>query len=375
MPTPPHHILEAARAEPRHWFPALDPMWTGPGEPPDWAVAGYWWSGPTGRIEEWEANEEYRPSPRARGWAEPEDSVDAAIQLAATGYGPGEEVARALADAEVAVLSLPDGSLVTAAASDGKPVVLAFSAPSYLHAVGGLAFERLGLPDLLRRLPEGHALYVNPSGPVGLVLDPAVLAEFVPPEQERTAPPPGESAIPHEEVWAAAVRAEAPNIGGRSTVDLPFDDLSFDELPAAAELSAASVASASVLAEGVVERDALRSEVPSPVEESESAVDPPAMEVTGTAPAQGADRAEGPVTGGSVPEAPRLGAALVRPSATNTGGAAERRTADVIPSAGGPSTAPARPAGPGLRLNLDPVPGLRTAQSAAPSTQGASSDD
>ncbi len=45
-----------------------------------------------GEIEEWRANEDYRPSPTALGWPEPTDDVDEAVQRASTGYGPVDEV-------------------------------------------------------------------------------------------------------------------------------------------------------------------------------------------------------------------------------------------------------------------------------------------
>jgi hypothetical protein len=156
MPTPPEDIVEAARLAPEHWISMIDPGWDGEGAPPDRVVVGRWRTGATGEIEEWEDNEAYRPSPEALGWPEATDDVDAALQLAATGYGPAEAVPRAL---------------VTAAVADGGLVVPVLTAPLHLDAMGGFAFERLTVADLLDRLPPGHALYVNPAGPAGTVLD------------------------------------------------------------------------------------------------------------------------------------------------------------------------------------------------------------
>ncbi|KAF3467612.1 type VII secretion system-associated protein [Streptomyces sp. Tu 3180] len=179
MPTPPDDIVEAARLAPDHWISMIDPGWDGEGVPPDRVVVGRWRTGATGEIEEWEDNEAYRPSPESLGWPEPTDDVDKALQLAVTGYGPAEDVLRALATAEVAVLTLPDGSPVTAAVEDGGLVVPVFTAPSHLAGVGGFAFERVTVPALLDRLPPGHALYVNPAGPAGSVLEPGRLAGTV----------------------------------------------------------------------------------------------------------------------------------------------------------------------------------------------------
>ncbi|MGI5197947.1 type VII secretion system-associated protein [Streptomyces sp. CA-288835] len=177
MPVPPQELVEAARLAPDHWISMVDPGWSGEGVPPDWAVAGRWRSGPAGEIEEWEDNEAYRPSPEALGWPAPADDVDAAFQLAVTGYGPAEDAVRALAAAEVAVLTLPDGLPVTAVASDGTPVVPVYTSSPYLDAAGGFAFEVVAVPDLLGRLPDGYALYVNPSGPAGTVLATGQLEE------------------------------------------------------------------------------------------------------------------------------------------------------------------------------------------------------
>ncbi|MEU3145150.1 MULTISPECIES: type VII secretion system-associated protein [unclassified Streptomyces] len=179
MPTPPEDVVEAARLAPEHWISMIDPGWPGEGVPPDWAVIGRWRTGATGEIEEWEDNEAHRPSPESLGWPEATDGVDEALQLAVTGYGPAEDVLRALATAEVAVLTLPDGTPVTAAVEGGRLVVPVLTAAPHLDAVGGFAFEHVTASDLLDRLPHGHALYVNPAGPAGTVLEPGPLAETI----------------------------------------------------------------------------------------------------------------------------------------------------------------------------------------------------
>jgi hypothetical protein len=173
MPPVPDSIREAARLAPDHWLGMVDPAWTGEAEPPSWAVIGQWRSSPEGEIVEWRDNEDYQPSPSALGWPEPADDVDAAVQLAATGYGPGEAVIDALAALpEVAVFVTPDGDPLPATAPDGRtPVVPAFTAPVYLHTAGRLAFEAMNPRELVDRLPAGHVLYLNPSAPVSMTVD------------------------------------------------------------------------------------------------------------------------------------------------------------------------------------------------------------
>lgn len=170
-PPVPDVIREAARLAPDHWLGQVDPTWVGDGTPPDWALMGEWRSGPDGEVGEWRANEEYRPSPWALGLPEPTDDLDAAVQLAATGYGPVEDVARQLASAEVAVLSGSDGEPLATLTADGIPVVPVFTAPEQLLAVGRLAFAVLPVAELLEDLPEDHRLYINPTGPVSMAVD------------------------------------------------------------------------------------------------------------------------------------------------------------------------------------------------------------
>ncbi|MBY8886062.1 type VII secretion system-associated protein [Streptomyces sp. PTM05] len=177
-PPVPDHIREAARRAPDHWFGMVDPTWSGEGAPPDWAVVGQWRSDSAGEIVEWRDNEEYQPSPKALEWDDPTDPVDAAVQLAATGYGPAEAVTRALADAEVAVFLAPGGGLLSAVApDDSTPVVPVFTSPAHLHAAGRLSFVTMKAVDLLDRLPEGHLVYLNPSGSVSMAVDSTPLRE------------------------------------------------------------------------------------------------------------------------------------------------------------------------------------------------------
>ncbi|MDW4908110.1 type VII secretion system-associated protein [Streptomyces sp. ADMS] len=178
-PPVPEEIKEAARLAPDHWLGMVDPAWSGEGEPPNWAVVGQWRSGLDGEIEEWRANEEYRPSPQALGWPAPTDVVDEAVQLAATGYGPGEAVSRLLAGAEVAVLLGPGGGPLSATSPDGASVVPVFTSPTYLHAAGRFGYQLMPVIQVADRIPEGHVLYLNPSGPVSMTVETDALRQAV----------------------------------------------------------------------------------------------------------------------------------------------------------------------------------------------------
>ncbi|WP_078876963.1 type VII secretion system-associated protein [Streptomyces sp. 150FB] len=171
LPDVPEDIAAAARLAPDHWLGAVDPAWRGEGPPPEWAVVGEWRSGMDGGVVEWRDNDDYRPSPATLGWPEPTDPVDEAVQLASTGYGPEEDVTRLLASAEVAVLLGPDGGPLAARTPDGSAVVPIFTSESHLLSVGQLASRILPMTDVAGQLPEGHRVYVNPTGPVSMVVD------------------------------------------------------------------------------------------------------------------------------------------------------------------------------------------------------------
>lgn len=171
MPEPPPEVIEAARTAPDHWLAMVDLTWQGEGPPPLWALIGQWRSGPTGEIEEWRDNPEYRPSPQMLDWSEPTDAVDCALQLAATGYGPGQDVSEALARAEVSVLVTATGTPLAAASPEGTPVIPVYTSQSYLESVGRLLYDRRSVAELVEQLPPGHALYLNPTGPVSMLVD------------------------------------------------------------------------------------------------------------------------------------------------------------------------------------------------------------
>ncbi|MFD9292587.1 type VII secretion system-associated protein [Streptomyces sp. NPDC060030] len=172
-------IKEAARLVPDHWLGVVDPTWPDDQPPPPRAIVGQWRSDSRGEVVEWQDNEDYAPSPLALGWDNPTDEVDAAIQLAVTGYAPADRVAVALAGAEVAVLVDATGTPVTASSPDGSPVVPVFSSETHLFRMGALGYQVKLVPDLVSQLPPGHTIYLNPAGPVAFGVDMEALLEAI----------------------------------------------------------------------------------------------------------------------------------------------------------------------------------------------------
>ncbi|MFJ5227494.1 type VII secretion system-associated protein [Streptomyces sp. NPDC088400] len=224
MPEPPQEVIEAARLLPDQWVSVPDPAWSGDGVPPDWAVPGRWRTDSTGEITQWADNEDYRPSPDALGWPTPTDPVESAIQLAVTGYGPAEEVLRTLAAAKVAVLTGPDGEPLAVRSSEGGPVIPVFTSPAYYRVVGAFAARLVPVADLVGQLPDGHSLYVNPTGPAGMVMETEALVEEIG-AQERGEPRPtsvsesGEERAPS--IQAVQVGDAAADGSAPQTADLP----------------------------------------------------------------------------------------------------------------------------------------------------------
>ncbi|MER8041253.1 type VII secretion system-associated protein [Streptomyces sp. NPDC094032] len=171
----PGFVREAvARATPGAWVAVADPSWRGEGPPPEWALLGHWLSGPDGTVTEFRENPAHRPSPLSLDWPAPLEEVDAAVQSAATGYGPPEDVHRALVDAgRLAVALDPDGRVdVVRTAPDEPPVVLVFSSDAQLAAAGDPPYGVLTPAELVALLPAGHQLLLNPGGVVAMRLDP-----------------------------------------------------------------------------------------------------------------------------------------------------------------------------------------------------------
>ncbi|MGW0790039.1 type VII secretion system-associated protein [Streptomyces sp. NPDC002911] len=175
FPAPPQDIVAAARTAPDHWLSVTDRHWLGETDeepPPPWAVLGRWRSDAHGEIVEWEVNPDYRPSPAALGWAPPVNDADAAVHLAATGYGPDADVAEALAEAgSVAVCVDGDGEPAWTRAPGGAHAVPVFPEPPQEPAGPLPAHVMMTLPDLLDRLPPGRdVMFLSSSAPAALLV-------------------------------------------------------------------------------------------------------------------------------------------------------------------------------------------------------------
>ncbi|MER5554107.1 type VII secretion system-associated protein [Streptomyces sp. NPDC002793] len=175
FPVPPEDVVAAARTAPEHWLSVTDRHWLGERDvdpPPPWAVLGRWRTDTHGEIVEWEANPDYRPSPAALGWAPPVSDADAAVHLAATGYGPDADVAEALAEAgTVAVCMAEDGEPAWTRAPGGALAVPVFPVSPRAPADRLPPHVLMTLPELLDRLPVGRdVMFLSSSAPASLLV-------------------------------------------------------------------------------------------------------------------------------------------------------------------------------------------------------------
>lgn len=150
-------LRAAARRMAGGYLYAIDPAFDPQGEVPGYGIQGAFTVGADGEITGYQANEHYRPSPIALNFPVPTDPLDEAAQLALTGYGPESAVERALRSIPVAVAESPP--FATAA-----PEPQVFSSAN--HLPDGITTTRVSGADLLKSLPVGATIHINPASPV-----------------------------------------------------------------------------------------------------------------------------------------------------------------------------------------------------------------
>ncbi|MFF8259186.1 type VII secretion system-associated protein [Streptomyces virginiae] len=172
-PDPARWVTESMRAEaarnPGSWVYAIDPFVDPAGRVPPYAILGAWKVDDQGEItDEFRGNSKYRPSPQVMGMSEPTDPVDAAIQLAASGYGPEAEVCKTLVASSVFLtLEAAIGIGGEAGAVQGRCIVEVFTdvrhAPSVVPELRKMDVRRLAAS-----LPIDSYLKLNPGSSVSV---------------------------------------------------------------------------------------------------------------------------------------------------------------------------------------------------------------
>ncbi|MDP9846005.1 type VII secretion system-associated protein [Streptosporangium lutulentum] len=180
-PSPPpltDALREQARRGPGTWLYAIDPFFDSGGEVPPYGIVGAWQVDERGEIiEEFRHNPNYRPSPVALDYPEPTDPVDRAVQLGATGYDDGEDIASLFLEAEVIVAVGPGGGIPVFDTGEGRAAFV-YTARAHLPDEppdSSTGWQRIRGGDLIALLPAGVGVAINPSGPTGVILPPADL--------------------------------------------------------------------------------------------------------------------------------------------------------------------------------------------------------
>ncbi|MEV5988670.1 type VII secretion system-associated protein [Streptomyces sp. NPDC052051] len=153
-------VTDAVRAQaagqPGGWVYAIDSYFDPAGRIPPFGIVGAWKIDAQGDVtDEFKHNPNYRPSPQAVGMPSPSDRVDAAVQLAATGYAPDAEVRRALLDATVYLAPSVDRQT---GAND--PAIRLYTHPSHAPR-SAPRLQRVRFRDLLPQLPNNILLILN----------------------------------------------------------------------------------------------------------------------------------------------------------------------------------------------------------------------
>ena len=191
------------------WIYFVDSGYDPEGDVPPYAVIGAWPVDEHGQLGAFTGNPEYRPTPAVLDMDSPTDSVDAALQLAATGHGPDSDVVSALAEAAVYLPADPDGDPIAYRDDDGAEFVTIFSDPSKApSAVGELI--RLDIPTLLSVLPENASVAVNPGSQVAASFTADDLRTALPAADGEQPPAPSGSDAPDDERFPLVQRKSPP---------------------------------------------------------------------------------------------------------------------------------------------------------------------
>ncbi|GAA2986668.1 type VII secretion system-associated protein [Streptosporangium longisporum] len=157
-----------ARSMPGRWLYAVDPFFDPDGAVPPYGVIGAWRVDEHGEVsEEFTPNPGHRPSPVSLGFGEPADPLDAAVQLAVTGYSDGGDLVPLLLESEVLTGTDAEGRIPVY----DPGVVLAYTSRAHLPGdlpAGVSGWQVLRGSDLVGLMPQGVDLALNAEGHAGV---------------------------------------------------------------------------------------------------------------------------------------------------------------------------------------------------------------
>ena len=122
-------------------------------------------------------NEDYRPSPRRRGYPEPQTDFELVLGYVAAGWLPQDRMVPAMLDAPFLLETDGNDGLRVAEDDNGKRFLVVYSSPGYVPG-GAQHIKQVEGRDLARVL-AGVTLVVNPGGGFGIELPGDDLAQAV----------------------------------------------------------------------------------------------------------------------------------------------------------------------------------------------------
>lgn len=160
-----------AQRNPNSWLYVIDEAFDPNGSVPDWAVVGAYPVNADGEIvADFHPNEDYRPSPQALGFPEPDDELEELLQLVRTGHRPTSDLPLVVLRSTLHVYAVsPDQDNLTGFYDKrGRIVVPAYTRRTMIPPEWPSSRTLTGR-EILPQL-AGHPLAINPQGLVTAVV-------------------------------------------------------------------------------------------------------------------------------------------------------------------------------------------------------------
>ncbi|MQA61892.1 MAG: type VII secretion system-associated protein [Actinophytocola sp.] len=164
-------MRDHARRNPDSWLYVIDEAFDPAGDVPPWAIVGAYPVNSAGEIvTDFHPNDQYRPSPRALGYPEPEGELEELLQLVRTRHRRADDLPPVVLRSTLFVYAVSPRQQNLTGFYDkrGRIVVPAYTRRSLVPAdwpgTRTLTGKQL-LPDL-----AGHPLAINPGGVVTAVI-------------------------------------------------------------------------------------------------------------------------------------------------------------------------------------------------------------
>lgn len=160
-----------ARQNPNTWLYVIDEAFDPGGKVPPFAVVGAYPVDDEGQIiDDFHANERYRPSPKALGLPEPGNELERVLQLVWTAHLPASALTAAVLSAALHVYAVSpvQNTLTGCYDRSGRVVVPAFTRRELLPRDWPCSRALSG--RTLASLLAGHPLAINPGRRVGAVI-------------------------------------------------------------------------------------------------------------------------------------------------------------------------------------------------------------